>query len=179
MDSFRGKKKLFSIKTLKITLMKKTLWLLCHVWWTKQYYCFVKQTGMCSCKRRFNILMSFVSDRKEVEMMLKENVKAFRENEQMLFWPTFEEVVVKLLTSKNKSRKLLRNLWVQESLSGNKDFRSPFRKFLYLVSEGIEGEEYFHKLTNQPQMQEHRKEAKILSPNSKLIIPKLLSPVFV
>lgn len=29
--------------------------------------------------------MSFVSDRKEVEMMLKENVKAFRENEQMLF----------------------------------------------------------------------------------------------
>ena len=31
------------------------------------------------------MLMSFVSDRKEVEMMLKENVKAFRENEQMLF----------------------------------------------------------------------------------------------
>lgn len=29
--------------------------------------------------------MSFVSDRNEVEMMLKENVKAFRENEQMLF----------------------------------------------------------------------------------------------
>lgn len=29
--------------------------------------------------------MSFVSDRKEVEMVLKENVKAFRENEQMLF----------------------------------------------------------------------------------------------
>lgn len=29
--------------------------------------------------------MSFVSDRKEVEMMLKENIKAFRENEQMLF----------------------------------------------------------------------------------------------
>ena len=48
--------------------------------------------------RRFNILMSFMSDKEKVKMMLKENSEAFRDNEKMLFGPKFEEIVTKSLT---------------------------------------------------------------------------------
>ena len=34
-----------------------------------------------------------MSEKKKVEMMLKENTKAFRENEKMLFEIKFEEIV--------------------------------------------------------------------------------------
>ena len=54
--------------------------------------------------RRFNILMSFMSDKKKIEMMLKQNAESFRDNEKKLFGPKFEDVVAKTLTSKNKSR---------------------------------------------------------------------------
>ena len=48
--------------------------------------------------------MSFMSDKKKIEMMLKQNAESFRDNEKMLFGPKFEDVVAKTLTSKNKSR---------------------------------------------------------------------------
>ena len=48
--------------------------------------------------RRFNILMSFMSDKEKVKMTLKENSEAFRDNEKMLFGPKFEEIVTKSLT---------------------------------------------------------------------------------
>ena len=48
--------------------------------------------------------MSFMSDKKKIEMMLKQNAESFRDNEKKLFGPKFEDVVAKTLTSKNKSR---------------------------------------------------------------------------
>ena len=65
--------------------------------------------------RRFNILMSFISDKKKVEMLLKENTEAFRDNEKTLLGPKFEEVVAKSLASKNKLRGWLGNLKEQET----------------------------------------------------------------
>ena len=41
----------------------------------------------CSYIRRFNVLMSFVGDKKRVESMLKDNATAFLEAENMLFGP--------------------------------------------------------------------------------------------
>ena len=73
--------------------------------------------------RRFNILMSFISDKKKVEMLLKENTEAFRDNEKALLGPKFEEVVAKSLASKNKLRGWLGNLKKQGTSSGNKDSR--------------------------------------------------------
>ena len=65
--------------------------------------------------RRFNILMSFISDKKKVEMLLKEHTEAFRDNEKTLLGPKFEEVVAKSLASKNKLRWWLGNLKEQET----------------------------------------------------------------
>ena len=45
--------------------------------------------------------MSFVSDKKKVEIMLK-NVEAFSENERTLFGSKCHEVAAKFLISKNK-----------------------------------------------------------------------------
>ena len=65
--------------------------------------------------RRFNILMSFISDKKKVEMLLKENTEAFRDNEKTLLGPKFGEAVAKSLASKNKLRGWLGNLKEQET----------------------------------------------------------------
>ena len=35
--------------------------------------------------RRFNILLSFMSEKKKVEMMLEKNAEAFNDNAKMLF----------------------------------------------------------------------------------------------
>ena len=58
----------------------------------------------CSYIRRFNILMSFVGDRKRVESMLKDNAAAFSDPGNMLFWSKYEELVANSLSSKNKSK---------------------------------------------------------------------------
>ena len=71
-----------------------------------------------------------MGDEKKVEMMLKENAEAFRDNEKLTFGPKFEEVVAKSLTSKNKLMDLFRNLKEQGAPSGNQDSRKqqPFQK---------------------------------------------------
>ena len=75
----------------------------------------------CAYIRRFNILMSFLSVKKKVEIMLKENAEAFRNNEKMLIRQKFEKIVAKLLTWKNKLRELFNNLKAQESSIVKKD----------------------------------------------------------
>ena len=59
-------------------------------------------------------------------MMQKENGETFSDNEKMSLGRTFEQVVAKSLTSKNKLRKLFSGF----SLSGYKDSRNqqPFQK---------------------------------------------------
>ena len=52
--------------------------------------------------RRFNILRSFVGDKKRVESMLKDNSKALSDAENMLFGSKYEELVVKSLSSQNR-----------------------------------------------------------------------------
>ena len=64
----------------------------------------------CAYIRRFNILMSFIGDKEKVQIMLKENAEAFRDNEKILFGPKFEEDVAKSLTSKSKLRTIFGNL---------------------------------------------------------------------
>ena len=39
--------------------------------------------------------MSFMIEKKKVEMMLKENAEALRDNEKTLYGPKFEEAVAK------------------------------------------------------------------------------------
>ena len=54
--------------------------------------------------------MSFIIDKKKVEMTLEENTEAFRDSEKMLFGSKFEEVEAELVTSKNKLSELFGNL---------------------------------------------------------------------
>lgn len=42
--------------------------------------------------------MSIMSDKKKVEIMLKENAEALMDDEKILFGPKFEEVAAKSLT---------------------------------------------------------------------------------
>ena len=55
----------------------------------------------CTYIKRINALMSFMSDKKKVGIMLKENAEVFKDNEKTLFGQKFEECVAKSLTSKN------------------------------------------------------------------------------
>ena len=50
----------------------------------------------CAYIGRFNILMSFMSDKNKVEMMLKKNVKAFKNNEKKMFGRKFEKAAKQL-----------------------------------------------------------------------------------
>ena len=50
--------------------------------------------------------MSFVGDKKRVESMLKDNATAFSDAGNMLFEPTYEELMAKSLSSRNKSKEL-------------------------------------------------------------------------
>lgn len=63
----------------------------------------------CFYIKRFKILISRVSNKSRVEMMLKENAQALREKEEILFGPKFEEVETKSFTLKNKPRDLFGN----------------------------------------------------------------------
>ena len=74
-------------------------------------------------RRRFDILMSFLSDKKKVEVMLKENAEAFRGKEKMFFGLKLEDFEAKSKTSKNKSRELFGNFKEQGTSSENKDSR--------------------------------------------------------
>ena len=67
--------------------------------------------------------MSFMSVKRKIETMLKKIAEAFRDNENMMFRPNFEEVVATSLTSKNKLRELVGNIKKQGISSENKDSR--------------------------------------------------------
>ena len=49
---------------------------------------------------RFNVLMSFVGDKKIAESMLKDNATVFSETENMLRGPKYEALVARYLSSK-------------------------------------------------------------------------------
>ena len=54
----------------------------------------------CFYIKCFNVLMSFIADKKKVESILKDNATAFSDAENMLFGPEYEELVAKSLSSK-------------------------------------------------------------------------------
>ena len=79
----------------------------------------------CSYIRRFNVLMSFVGDKKRVESMLKDNATAFSDAGNMLFESKYEELVAKSLSSKNRSKELFGSIKNQgTSKEGSR--RQPF-----------------------------------------------------
>ena len=81
----------------------------------------------CSYIRRFNILMSFLGDKKRVESMLQDNAAVFSDAWNMLFGSKYEELVTKSLSLKNRSKELFGSTKTQES-SKERSRRQPFRK---------------------------------------------------
>ena len=95
----------------------------------------------CSYIRRFNVLMSFVGNKKRVESMFKDNATAFSDAGNILFWPKYEELVAKSLSSKNRSKELFGSIKNQGS-SQEGSRRPPFRKDSLFRSREIRGEEF-------------------------------------
>ena len=95
----------------------------------------------CSYIRHFNVLMSFVVDKKRVESMLKDNATAFSDAGNMLFGSKYEELVAKSLSSKNKSKELFGSIKNQGS-SKEGSRRHLFGRVPYLEAEGIGGEDF-------------------------------------
>ena len=95
----------------------------------------------CSYIRRFNVLMSFIGDKKWIESMLKDNATAFLDAGNMLFGSEYEELVPKSLSSKNRSKELLGSIKNQGSSKEGRR-RQPFGKGLHLEAEEIQGEEF-------------------------------------
>ena len=52
---------------------------------------FGQVVNTCACRRRFNIFMSFMSDKNKAEMMIKKNAEVFKGNKKKLFGRKFEE----------------------------------------------------------------------------------------
>ena len=75
--------------------------------------------------RCFNVLMSFVGNKKRVECMLEDNVIAFSDAGNMLFRPNYEETVGKSLISKNRSKELFGSIKNQGSFKEGSR-RQPF-----------------------------------------------------
>ena len=127
----------------------------------------------CSDIWRFNVLMSFVGDKKRVESMLKDNATAFLDAGNMLFGSKYEELVKKSLSSKNRSKELFDSVKNQRpSKKGSR--RQPFRKCPYLEAEEIGGEE-FSKLLVKPcknnTLQEDKEDVRM----NLLIVPSISS----
>ena len=81
----------------------------------------------CSYIRHFNFLMSFVGDKKIIDSMLKDNTTAFSEAENMLFGSKYEELMLKSLSSENRSKEFFGSIKNKgSSKEGNR--RHPFRK---------------------------------------------------
>ena len=57
---------------------------------------FGQVVNTCAYTGRFNILMSFMSDKNKVEMMLKKSVKAFKNNEKKMLVRKFEKAAKQL-----------------------------------------------------------------------------------
>ena len=56
----------------------------------------------CLCIRHFNVLMSFVGDKKRAESVLKHNATEYTGADDMLFGSTYEELMAKSLSSKKQ-----------------------------------------------------------------------------
>ena len=113
--------------------------------------------------RRFNILTSFVGDKKRVESMLKDNFTALSDAENMLFGSKYEELVVKPLSSKN------RGSCPRREVEG-----SPFEKARYLEAGEMWGEELSQlsvKLYNNNTLQEGKERVRM----NLLIAPSISS----
>ena len=96
----------------------------------------------CSCIRRFNVLMSFVGNKKRVESMFKDNATAFSDAGNILFWPKYEELVAKSLSSKNRSKELFGSI-KNQGLSKEGSRRLCIRKGPLFRSRGNRGRGIF------------------------------------
>ena len=81
----------------------------------------------CSYIRHFNVLMSFVGDKKRIDSTLKDGTTAFSEAENMLFGSKYEELMLKSLSSKNRSKELFGSI-KNQGLSKEGNRRQAFRK---------------------------------------------------
>lgn len=84
----------------------------------------------CSYLRMFNVLMSFIPDKKKVESMLKEMSSSFvpsEKTEPALFGPKYEDMVSKFLSSKNKSKELFTS-FKKNSSRGSHAASRPFSR---------------------------------------------------
>ena len=126
----------------------------------------------CSYIRRFNVLMSFVGDKKRVESMLKDNATTFLEAENMLFGLKYEEMVAKSLSLKTdqKSSLVLGKVkaHLKREVEGNL-----FKKVSYLEPEKIRGEECSQLLVTLQEDKEGRMNL-LIAPSISLT--DLLSP---
>ena len=96
----------------------------------------------CSYIRRFNVLMSFVGNKKRVESMFKDNATAFSDAGNILFWPKYEELVAKSLSSKNRSKELFGSI-KNQGLSKEGSRRLCIRKGPLFRSRGNRGRGIF------------------------------------
>ena len=96
-------------------------------------------------RRRFDALISFLSDKEKVEVMIKENAETLRGKKKMFFGLKLEDVVAKSITSENKSRELFGNFKEQRTSSKNKDSRKqqPFLKAPIFRARGNGGKGVF------------------------------------
>ena len=99
----------------------------------------------CSYIRRFNVLMSFVGNKKRVESMFKDNATAFSDAGNILFWPKYEELVAKSLSSKNRSKELFGSIKTKDHPRREVE-DSPFENSSYLEAEEIVGEGFLQPL---------------------------------
>ena len=96
----------------------------------------------CSYIKRFNVLMSFVGNKKRVESMFKDNATAFSDAGNILFWPKYEELVAKSLSSKNRSKELFGSI-KNQGLSKEGSRRLCIRKGPLFRSRGNRGRGIF------------------------------------
>ena len=96
--------------------------------------------NLCLYIRCFNLLISFVGDKKRADSILKNNAT---ESENMLFEPKYEELVVKSLSAKNRSKELFGSIKNQGSSKEGKR-RQPFQKRPLLRTRGNRGRGMFH-----------------------------------
>ena len=84
----------------------------------------------CTYVHRFNRLMTFANDKKNIKTRIRENSEALidESNSNMLFDPTFEETVAKSLSWKSKLKKLLEVLSQQYQRRKQSGWIRNFRK---------------------------------------------------
>ena len=99
----------------------------------------------CAYIRRFNILMSFMTDKKKVEGILKENAAVFAESDDNLFGEKYEETMIKSAKSKKKTKEFFGSMKGLRPSSSTSTNRQPFpRSSLPQTRGGGRGRNFFY-----------------------------------